>query len=862
MALEKRYDPQKVEIGKYESWKSRGYFKSGQLAKPAFSLVIPPPNVTGKLHLGHAWDNSIQDVIARYKRACGYDVLWLPGMDHAGIATQAKVEELIRQEGKDRYKLGREKFLEEMWKWKDKYTFSIREQWAKLGLALDYAHESFTLDENLDLAVRTVFKRLYDKGLIYRGERIINIDPELRTALSNIEVIHKDVKGSFYYFRYPVVNSDESVVIATTRPETMFGDVAVFVNPNDERYAHLIGRKVINPADGRHLPIMADEYVDKEFGTGVMKCTPAHDPNDFALSEKYDLPRPICMNIDATMNTQAGKYNGLDRFECRSKLLQDIKNNGLFVKVEKITHSVGHSERTDVVVEPYLSKQWFVKMRPLADRALQDSSVQFIPKRFQKIFTNWMENVEDWCISRQLWWGHRIPVYYHKVTGETLVSIEAPKNINDYYQDEDVLDTWFSSALWPFATLGWPKKTAAFERYYPNSVMSTGYDIIFFWVSRMIFQGLEFTDKSPFEKCVIHGLIRDAKGRKMSKSLGNGIDPLDVIDKYGVDALRYFLMSNTAPGQDTRYIEEKVIAASNYLNKIWNSARYVLSILGDDFKPTKIDAKTLTALELHLLHKHDKTIASVTRNMDKYQFSVALKNLYGFVYDDFCGHFLEMSKVSMQLESPTRKENTKQVLYRVLKDIIIMMAPYTPFIAEELYLSLPNHQASVMLEKYPQVYKTKVMRQDEVAVEELYQAIQDIRNYKVERDLAPNHPLNIKIRANREPFADFTKYLARFAFAKRIVISDEIEVQESDISFFYSCFDVVIEETINREETLKKLNIEKDKLIFEINRSKGMLANEKFIAKAPKDKIDLEKEKYQKNSDLLEVILKKIDKLK
>ncbi|MFA5442342.1 MAG: valine--tRNA ligase [Bacilli bacterium] len=862
MALDKRYNPHQVEAGKYTTWKKQGYFKSGDKSKPPFSLVIPPPNVTGKLHLGHAWDNTIQDVITRYKKAQGFDVLWLPGMDHAGIATQAKVEQLMRSEGKDKYILGRDKFLVEMWKWKEQYASSIHEQWASLGLALDYDKEHFTLDKNLDLAVRTVFKKLFDKGLIYQGERIINIDPILKTALSNIEVIHKDVKGDFYYFRYPIVGSDESLIIATTRPETMFGDVAVFVNPKDERYTHFIGKEVINPADGRSLPIMADEYVDKEFGTGVMKCTPAHDPNDFNLSEKYHLEKPICMHVDATMNELAGKYVGLDRYECRKQLLEDIKDKGLFVKSDKVTHSVGHSERTNAVAEPYLSKQWFVKMQPLAEQALSQSTVEFIPKRFQKIFQNWMENVEDWCISRQLWWGHRIPVYYHKTSGEVLASIEAPKNLDKYTQDEDVLDTWFSSALWPFATLGWPHETDDYKRFYPNSVMVTGYDIIFFWVSRMIFQGLEFTYKSPFEKCVIHGLIRDAKGRKMTKSLNNGIDPIEIIGKHGVDALRYFLMSNTAPGQDTRYLEEKVIASSNYLNKIWNSARYVFNLLGDDFVPEELDYESLSPLEKNIIHKHQKTISSVTRNMDKYQFSMALKNLYAYVYDDFCSRYLEMSKVTFGLNDKALSKNAQQVLFKILKDIIVMIAPYTPFIAEELYLSLPNHLDSVMLEAFPQTRKIKVNKKDEEAVENLYQAIQDIRNYKVEMNLVPNHPLIIKIRGKNEPFANFSKYLGRFSFAKHITLGADIKAGKSDVSFFYSSFDMFIEEAIDKAELMEKLNKEKAKLEFEINRSEAMLANDRFVLKAPVDKVKIEKDKCAKNKELLLAVKNKIEDLK
>jgi len=821
-------------------------------------MVIPPPNVTGRLHLGHAWNNTIQDVIARYKRARGYDVLWLPGVDHAGIATQAKVEEHLRAEGKDKYVLGREKFLEEMWKWKDQYTASIHEQWARLGLSLDYDKERFTLDDRLDFAVRTVFVKLYEKGLIYRGERIINVDPELRTALSNIEVIHKDDKGHFYYFKYPIVGSRKHLVIATTRPETMFGDVAVFVNPSDERYKNMVGQKVINPADGRELPIMADAYVDKEFGTGVMKCTPAHDPNDFALSEKYGLDKPICMNIDATMNERAGKYQGLDRYACRERLLDDIKERGLFIKTESVIHSVGHSERTDAVVEPYLSKQWFVKMRPLADQALSKSQVDFIPKRFQKVFRNWMENVEDWCISRQLWWGHRIPVYYHKVTGEAIVAIDPPENIGEYHQDEDVLDTWFSSALWPFATLGWPEKTDDFLRYYPNSVMVTAYDIIFFWVSRMIFQGLEFTGKSPFAKCVIHGLIRDAEGRKMSKSLGNGIDPLDVIDRHGVDALRYFLTSNTAPGQDTRYIEEKVVAGGNFLNKIWNSARYVLSTLGDDFLPSELVASDLTPLDRHILHQHNKTIRDVTRNMDRYELAMALNHLYSYVYDDFCSRYLEMSKVTLSLGEEKKSQTTKQILYHILKDIIVMISPYTPFIGEELYLSLPGHKESVMLEAYPLPSRSRVDKSTLDAVESLYRAIADIRNYKVERNLPPNHHLKLKIKAVKAPFTDFSSYLSRFAFAQSVTISPDAVAFKGDATFFYPSFDVIIEEEVAKEEAIAKLIKERDALVFELARSKAMLSNQTFRAKAPRAKVALEEEKSLHNEESLKAINAKL----
>ncbi|MCX5775326.1 MAG: valine--tRNA ligase, partial [Firmicutes bacterium] len=561
MALDKRYDHKIVEENKYETWKSKGYFTAGDKSKPRFSMVIPPPNVTGKLHLGHAWNTTIQDILARYKRAKGFDVLWLPGMDHAGIATQAKVEAKLRKKGISRFDLGREGFLKEAWAWKKEYAEDIHWQWSVMGLAIDYSRERFTLDEGLNEAVREVFVDLYKKGLIYRGERIINWDPVQMTALSNIEVIHSDDEGEFYYFLYRFEGQSEGLVVATTRPETMFGDVCLVVNPKDERFIQYVGKKVINPANGQLLPIIADDYVDMNFGTGAMKCTPAHDPNDFIIGEKHHLEHPICLNKDATMNALAGKYQGQDRFECRKHLVKQIEKEGNLVKIEHVVHPVGHSERSGAVIEPYLSKQWFVKMRPLAEQALKfqegPDAIKFYPDRFGKVFSSWMDKAEDWCISRQLWWGHQIPAYYHKETGEVLVSVKPPKDIQNYTQDDDVLDTWFSSALWPFSTLGWPRKTQDLARYFPIDVMVTAYDIIFFWVSRMIFQSLEFTGKKPFNDVLIHGLIRDAQGRKMSKSLGNGVDPIEIIDSYGADALRYFLTTNSTPGQDTRYIEEK-----------------------------------------------------------------------------------------------------------------------------------------------------------------------------------------------------------------------------------------------------------------------------------------------------------------
>ena len=698
--LSTHYDHKEVELNKYQNWKDKGYFLSGDLTKTKFSMVIPPPNVTGMLHLGHAWNTTVQDIIARYKKAKGFDVLWLPGMDHAGIATQAKVEERLRKQGITRYHLGREKFLEKAWEWKVEYANTIHSQWAMMGLALDYSKERFTLDEGLNKAVNRVFSTLYNEGLIYRGEKIINWDPVLKTALSNIEVVHQDDAGKFYYFKYYIVGSEEYLTVATTRPETMFGDVCVVVNPKDDRYSHLVGKKVINPANHEEIVIIADDYVDIEFGTGAMKCTPAHDPNDFIIGQRYGFPHPICINDDATMADCCGEqYAKLDRYECRELLVKNIEKEGNLIKIEDIVHQVGHSERSGAVIEPMLKKQWFVKMKPLADASLAnqktDKLVEFIPERFNKIFTNWMENCEDWCISRQLWWGHRIPAYYHKETGEVLVSETAPNDIENWVQDEDVLDTWFSSALWPFSTLGWPENTDTLSRYYPIDIMVTAYDIIFFWVSRMIFQGLHFMKERPFEKCLIHGLIRDAQGKKMSKSLGNGIDPIDVINQYGVDALRYFLTTSTSPGLDTRYSDEKIKASEAYLNKIWNASRFILMNIENDELDENIDDSKLDNIDRFILSRLNNCIKNVTDNMEKYDFANASTHLYNFVYDDFTSWYVELCKVKFTSGDAV---TTKKVLLKVLKSIVLMIYPYTPFIAEEIYLNLPHHLESIMLD--------------------------------------------------------------------------------------------------------------------------------------------------------------------
>ena len=855
--LKTHYVPSEVEEGKYDSWVEKGYFTAGDKSKEPFSIVIPPPNVTGKLHLGHVMDTIPDDIIIRYKKMKGFDTLWVPGTDHAGIATQAKVEEKLRAQGISRYDLGREGFLEKAWEWKKEYADTIHQQWKKLGLSVDYTRERFTLDEGLSKAVKHVFVTLYNEGLIYQGERIINWDPELRTALSNIEVNHTDDEGEFFYFLYDVVGSDEKLIVATTRPEPMFGDVAVFVNPKDKRFQHLIGKKVINPANGDELPIMADSYVDISFGTGAMKCTPAHDPNDFNLSKKYDLPVIKVMDETAHLLPVAGKYAGMDRYECRDALVEDIKKNGHLDHIEKMVHSVGHSERSHCVVEPMLSKQWFVKMKPLAERVLAQQkgpdAVKFLPKRFAKVLTRWMENVDDWCISRQLWWGHRIPAYYNKETGEMIVS-ETEPDMTKYVQDEDVLDTWFSSGLWPFTTLGWPEKTADYERYFPTSVLVTGYDIIFFWVSRMVFQSLHFTDEVPFKEVVIHGLIRDEQGRKMSKSLGNGIDPIDVIAKYGVDALRYFITTNSTPGLDMRYSEEKLKSSENYLNKIWNATRYVEMQLGENYEPKPIDKKSLGILEKYILSRLEETVKKVSAKMEIYQFGQASSILYDFVYDDFCSFYLEMSKVSM--EDPEKVETVKATLYKVIREIILMIYPYTPFIAEELYQSLPGAKESIMLESYPEFDKSLVSKAAEKEGDILKAILKDVRNYKSSHKMAPNASIKL-VLTPKAPFKGIEAYFQRFLFAKTEVSKEAVLGD----SFLYGKYTLFVQEDVDKETLKKRLEEEKEKLNFEIARSEKMLSNPGFVAKAPKEKIELEKSKLEENKTKLETCLERLKTL-
>lgn len=844
--LDKKYNPKEVEKGKYEHWKERGYFTSGDLSKKPYCIVIPPPNVTGKLHLGHAWDTTLQDILIRYKRMDGYDALWLPGMDHAGIATQAKVDAKLKGMGIKPREMDREEWLNHAWEWKEEYAENIHNQWAKMGLSLDYTKERFTLDDGLSKAVRHVFVTLYKKGLIYRGERIINWDPEAMTALSNEEVIYKDVEGAFYHIKYMLEDSDEYLEVATTRPETLFGDTAVAVNPEDERYKHLIGKNVILPIVNKPIPIVGDEHADMEFGTGVVKITPAHDPNDFEVGNRHQLERIIVMNPDATMNENAGKYEGMDRYECREALIKDLKDSGLLVKIEPMVHSVGHSERTDVMVEPYLSKQWFVRMRPLADRVLEnqkneETKVNFVPERFEKIMNHWMEITYDWCISRQLWWGHRIPAWYKG--DEVYVGMEAPEG-EGWVQDSDVLDTWFSSALWPFSTLGWPEETDDFKRYYPNNVLVTGYDIIPFWVNRMTFQGLEFTDQRPFKDCLIHGLIRDKEGRKMSKSLGNGVDPMDVIEKYGADSLRYFLATSSAPGMDLRYDEEKVASTWNFINKLWNASRFVLMNL-EGFTKENYTVETLNMSDQWILSKLESTIATVRKHMDQYDFHVVGAELYRFIWNDFCDWYIELAKINMN-------DTTKSVLVWVLTDILKMLHPFMPYVTEEIYQMLPIHDETIMTSSYPTYDATYAF---DTELDDVIELIQKIRKAKVEYKIGKEYQLVLN---GAKKYQDILTKMLKLDVSQCLdKMEDEtltclsLPYQNDTVSLYY-------DGSANKEEEHLKLEENKASLEQSITRREKLLANENYVSKAPSHIVEQERTNLEKEKAELQLIIEKL----
>ena len=844
--LETKYDHLSVEDKKYANWVDKGYFKSGNTDKLPYCIVIPPPNVTGKLHIGHAYDTAIQDVIIRYKRLQGFDALWLPGMDHAAIATEAKVVKRLKEQGLDKRSIGRDKFLDACWDWTKEFGGNIRSQWAKLGLSVDYSKERFTLDEGLNKAVIKTFVDYYKKGLIYRGERIINWDPVAMTALSSEEVIYKEDKGAFYHLKYYVEGEDRYLEVATTRPETLFGDTAVAVNPSDERYQDLKGKKVIVPVVNRVVPVVFDNHADPEFGTGVVKITPAHDPNDYEVGLRHDLPRIVCMNKDATMNEVCGKYQGLSREECREKLVDDLKEAGLLISVEEIVHNVGHSERTEAVVEPYLSKQWFVKMRPLADRVLEnqknpDTKVNFIPPRFEKIMNHWMEITYDWCISRQLWWGHRIPAWYRG--DEVYVGETAPEG-EGWVQDEDVLDTWFSSALWPFSTLGYPKQTADLKRYFPTDCLVTGYDIIPFWVNRMTFQSLELNGVRPFKDVIIHGLVRDKEGRKMSKSLGNGIDPMDMIKLYGADSLRYYLVTDCAFGTDLRFDEEKLKATWNFINKMWNASRFVLMNISD---LTSLDFSNLKKEDKWILTKFETVLDSTIKHMDKYEFNLVGSEVYNFIWDDFCSNYIEMAKFS------SSDITTKSVLYKVLEGIIKIMHPFMPFVTEEIYQNLPfKDSESIMIASYPKYESKYVFNDDTKKLDKLLEFITLFRNKKLENNIGKDFEVETEGLDN---------------LAVKMLKLDERLVKESNkntkvlVSIneitAYICYD----NNIDKEEVLKELTKKRETLEASIKRRNNLLSNENYVKKAPSNIVEKERLDLQKETDMLNNVLKEIESL-
>ncbi|MBJ7643308.1 valine--tRNA ligase [Weissella confusa] len=857
-----KYDASAVEAGRYDKWVQENRFKpSGNDKARPYSIVIPPPNVTGKLHLGHAWDTTLQDMIIRQKRMQGFDTLWLPGMDHAGIATQAKVEQRLAEQGISRYDLGREKFVDQVWDWKNEYAATIKSQWGKMGLSLDYSRERFTLDEGLSEAVRKVFVTLYEKGLIYRGEYIINWDPKARTALSDIEVIHQDDEGAFYHVKYPFVeegvtyDGKDYIEIATTRPETMFGDVAVAVHPSDERYKDLVGKMVRVPLVGREIPIIADEYVDPEFGSGMVKITPAHDPNDFGVGNRHNLERINTMNEDASMNERAGKYVGMDRFDARKAIVDDLQAEGWMLEIEPIVHSVGHSERTGVPVESRLSTQWFVKMKPLAEQALDmqksDDRVDFYPPRFEDTFTRWMDNIHDWVISRQLWWGHQIPAWYHKQTGEMYVGMEAPEDIENWEQDSDVLDTWFSSALWPFSTMGWPDEDAEdFKRYFPTNTLVTGYDIIFFWVARMMFQSKEFTGRRPFKNVLIHGLIRDEQGRKMSKSLGNGIDPMDVIEKYGADALRWFLATGSTPGLDVRFSYTKMDSAWNFINKIWNASRYVIMNLDDETKAElPADLSVLTLADKWILSRLNETIASVTKNFDKFEFGEAGRSLYNFIWNDFADWYIEMTKETLNGNDEAAKKNVQAVLAYVLDNTLRLLHPIMPFVTEAIWQEMPHDGESIMVAAYPEVKAELDNPTAEADFQSLTDLIKAVRTIRTEANAPMSTEIDVLIKTSDENLArifdENSDYINRFVKPKSLEISADVAAPKLAMTQIISGAEVYVplEELIDLDEEIARLQGDLKKFAGEVKRAEGKLGNEKFVNNAPEAVVAEEREK-------------------
>ena len=875
MEMAKTYEPQSFEKDLYHWWEKAGFFTpSVDSKKEPFTIVIPPPNITGQLHMGHALDESIQDCIIRFKRMQGYSTLWLPGTDHASIATEVKIVEQLAKEGIDKYDLGREKFLERAWDWKKQYGGRIVEQLRCLGSSCDWSREAFTMDERCSRAVKHVFVKLYNEGLIYQGDRIINWCPVCQTALSDAEVDYEEQASHFWHFRYFTPDKKTEVIFATTRPETMLGDTAIAVNPEDERYKDLVGKTVLVPFVNREIPVIADSYVEKDFGTGVVKITPAHDPNDFEVGLRHNLPVIRVMNDDGTMNSLAGEeYQGLDRYEARKKIVAEMEKIGQLVKIEDYTHNVGECYRCHTTVEPIVSKQWFVKMKPLAERAIQvvkDGEINFVPKRFDKIYFNWMENIKDWCISRQLWWGHRIPVWYCDECGEVICQEDAPHscpkcNSTKLRQDEDVLDTWFSSALWPFSTLGYPEETEDYKYFFPTNVLVTGYDIIFFWVARMIFSSLHHTDKIPFKEVLIHGIVRDAQGRKMSKSLGNGIDPLEFIDKYGADTLRFSLLNGVSSGGDIRFSADKVEGNRNFMNKIWNASRFVL-MNTEEKNLVDIFTADLSVADKWILNKLNQVTKEVTANLESYELGVAAQKLYDFVWSEFCDWYIEFSKPVLYGTDEQVRNTTISVLNYCLDKILKLLHPFVPFLTEAIYQNLPGHEETIMLAQYP-VYKAELeFEQDAETLDLIKEIIKSIRNARAEMNVVPSKRISIFIRPskNAQQMQNAVVYIEKLAGADKVTFVDESATFEQVVSLVSAGGEVFIPlgELVDKQKEIDRLTKEVNQVISEIKRAEGKLNNQGFVAKAPASLIEQEKEKLAKYQDMLGKLNERIEELK
>ena len=870
------YNPKEFEERIYKNWEENKYFTPViDKSKKPFSIVMPPPNITGKLHLGHALDNTLQDMLIRFKRMQGYCTLWLPGQDHASIATEVKVENELLKEGLVKKEMGREAFLEKVWEWADEYRGTIRTQLKKMGVSCDFSREAFTMDENLNKAVRTVFVKLYKEGLIYQGNRITNWCPKCSTALSDAEIEYEEQEGFFWHINYPLADGSGYLEIATTRPETLLGDTAVAVNPNDDRFKHLIGKTLKLPLTDREIPIVADDYVDIEFGTGAVKITPAHDPNDFQVGLRHNLPQIRVMDDHGVINELGGKYQGLDRYEARKQMVKDLEDLGLLVKVKPHTHNVGTHDRCGTVIEPIISKQWYVKMESLAKPAIEvvkNNETKFVPERFDKIYFNWMENIQDWCISRQLWWGHRIPVWYCDDCREIIVEVDAPEvcpkcGSKHMHQDEDVLDTWFSSALWPFSTLGWPNKTEDLEYFYPTNVLVTGYDIIFFWVARMIFSGIHNMDKTPFDTVLIHGIIRDSQGRKMSKSLGNGVDPLEVIDEYGADALRFMLVTGNSPGNDIRYIPERVEAARNFANKMWNASRFVMMNLDNEIMKKYEDCKEYSLADKWILSRMNTLVSEVTENMEKYELGIALQKVYDFMWTEFCDWYIELVKGVLYGEDEKAKGIVYNVLNKVLQTGLKLLHPVMPFITEEIYTTLTDGE-SIVVSNWPEFNEALRNDKAEKDMDFIIEAIKGLRNVRAEMNVPPSRKAKVIAHTTNEAKEAFTSgvnYIEKLASASEVVfIDDKNEVPENAVSLVVKGGELFMPllDLVDKEKELERLNKEKKKLEGEVERIDKKLSNQGFVSKAPQAVIDGEKEKREKYQEMLNAVLVRIDALK